>query len=220
MKWTYGTRNAWTALPLGLLLGLVLAALPGLAAAQDLGPDGRYRLSPGDSIQITVLEDPELDREVLLPPDGRISMPLAGTFNAAGQTTDGLQNLIRSRLRGKFVQPPSVTVSLRALADVVEDEDEIDLAAIYVLGEVTRPGRYEYEAEEPITVLEALSLAGGLGPFAARARIQVREVVAETETLRLFDYDAVEAGLLNTPRDLAELGDGAIIIVPERGLFE
>lgn len=211
----WGVRTAW------LLLGLLIAIMPSLVFAQDVGEDGRYRLRPGDTIQITVLEDPELDRQVLLPPDGRISMPLAGTFKAEGQTTDGLEATIRSRLRNKFVQPPNVTVSLTSLAEIdEEEEEEIEQAAVYVLGEVARPGRYEYDTETPIDVLQALSLAGGLGPFAARGRIQVREQSEDIQTLRLFDYDAVEDGLINTPRDLAALSDGAIVIVPERGLFE
>lgn len=220
MTMTEGIRKFRPLLPVWLLLGLLTVVLPCLTFAQELSEDGRYRLRPGDTIQITVLEDPELDSQVLLPPDGHISMPLVGTFRASGRTTDALQSVIRSRLRGKFVQLPNVTVSLLSLAEIDEEEETADLAVIYVLGEVTRPGRYEYDLEEPINVMNALTLAGGLGPFAARTRIQVREQIAQTETLRLFDYDAVEDGLINTARNLTALSDGAIIIVPERGLFE
>ncbi len=195
-------------------LGLV-----GTALAQSKSTEGPYRLQPGDVVTVSVLEDPELDRQVLLLPDGRISLPVAGTIVAAGQTPAGLERTIRSRLRGNFVKAPTITVSVISLAE--EDEEEAETREVFVLGEVASPGRFEYEAETPINVLKALSLAGGLGPFAARDRIQVRETAeGQAQTLRLFDYDAVEEGLINTARDLAVLADGAVIVVPERGLFD
>ncbi len=89
-----------------------------------------------------------------------------------------------------------------------------------MLGEVARPGFYQYDPAEPITVIKALALAGGIGPFAARERIQVRELVGETQVLRLFDYEAFEEGQIASSRDLEVLSDGAVIVVPERGLFE
>ncbi len=193
--------------------------LLGANVAQSQAVVERYVLQPGDVIAISVLEDPLLDRQILVAPDGRIALPLAGTIKAEGLTAEQLQRAVQKRLRKNFVERPNVTV---ALVSTVEEEDE--LREVYVLGEVTRPGRYEYDSEKSITVLQALTLAGGPGPFAATERIQVREVVSanapETETLRLFNYEAAQDGLLNTSRDLSALEDGAVIVVPERGLFE
>ena len=185
------------------------------ATAQEAQADP-YLLEPGDTIQVSVLEDPVLDRQVLILPDGQISLPAIGPLRAAGLSPASLEQVIRSALMANFVEPPTVTVSVITLAD--EDDEETN--EVFVLGEVGTPGRFEYEEDKPITVLKALSLAGGLGPFAARQRIQVRELVEGTEVLRIFDYDAVEDGLINTDRDLATLADGAVIVVPERGLFE
>ncbi|MEL6792603.1 MAG: SLBB domain-containing protein, partial [Pseudomonadota bacterium] len=130
--------------------------------------------------------------------------------------------MIRSRLRSTFVEAPNVTVSVVSVAAPIaeEEEEEIVTAEVYVLGEVASPGRYEYDSAEPITVIEALTLAGGLGPFAARARIQVRERVDGAEALRLFDYESFEEGRLASPADLTNLSDDAVIVVPERRLFE
>lgn len=200
----------------GLLFGVL--GIGNTALAQSSDKNEPYRLSPGDTILINVLEDPELDREVLILPDGRISMPIAGSMIAAGRTPVQLESIISKRLRKNFVRPPSITVSVGALAP--EDDEDEDLQEVFVLGEVASPGRFEYDAESPISVLKALSLAGGVGPFAARSRIQVREIREGTETLRLFDYDNAEDGLINTARDLDVLQDGAVIVVPERGLFE
>jgi len=169
-------------------------------------------------VSISVLEDPLLDRQTLIAPDGRIALPLAGSLKAEGHTPAQLQGMVRQRLRSHFVKPPTVTVSLVSLGTAAAEA--ILSREVYVLGEVKSPGLYKYDAETTITVLQALTLAGGLGPFAANGRIQVRETEGETQTLRLFDYEAVEDGLVNTPRDLQALGDGAIIVVPERGLFE
>ena len=210
-------RSARAALLIGFgLIWAILSAMTQEVLAQETPPP--YRLQPGDTILISVLEDPELDREVLILPDGRISLPVAGSLVAAGRTPVELQAAIRARLRSNFVKPPSVTVGVSSLAP--EDEDDANLNEVFVLGEVASPGRYEYDAEKPISVIKALSLAGGLGPFAARGRIQVREAEGQTERMRLFDYDSAEEGLLNTIRDLDPLQDGAVILVPERGLFE
>ncbi len=203
---------------IGLVLGLiVIAANPAARADEPVEP---YLLAPGDRLEVTVLEDPELNRQVLVLPDGKISLPIAGTMTAGGKTPDQVRNTIRARLAGNFIEPPNVTVSVTSLAEELAEEEDDELLSVYILGEVNRPGRYEYDSEEPINVLQALTFAGGPGIFAARHRIQVREMIEETETLRLFDYDAAEDGMLATNRDLATLSDGAIIVVPERGLFE
>lgn len=190
------------------------------AGAEQKGP---YLLRAGDTVEVIVLEDPELTRRALVRPDGKISLPIAGTLTAEGRSPEQLQSSIRSRLTSNFIEPPSVTVSLVgiALEEEIEEVEEVDdPREFYVVGEVARPGRFEYPSDKTISVLQALTVAGGLNAFAARKRIQVREVVEEGERVRLFNYEAVEDGSGINPDDLATLADGAIIIVPERGLFE
>lgn len=201
-------------------LGAFFAAILSVAA---LAQDGEfYRLVPGDVLEVTVLEDPDLGRQLLVRPDGRVSMPLAGTVMAQGRTPEQVQGTIRARLARNFVEPPTVTVAVVSVREELEDEEleEIVLNDVYVLGEVARPGRFEYPNDEPVTVLQALSLAGGVGPFAAIKRIQVRQVVDGIETVRLFNYEAVEDGASVSAADFEPLVDGAILIVPERGFLE
>ncbi|MEM7269368.1 MAG: polysaccharide biosynthesis/export family protein, partial [Pseudomonadota bacterium] len=174
-----GARRA--ALKLLTFFGLALMAHG--ASAQDDAVE-RYLVQPGDVLEITVLEDPALGRQVLVRPDGRISMPLAGTIQAGGRSPEAVEATVRARLGKNFVEPPTVTVALISLA--VDEEEEMDMLSLYVLGEVARPGKFELEAEEAVTILQALSLAGGLGAFAATERIQIREVIDEVETIRLF----------------------------------
>ncbi len=180
-----------------------------------------YTLQPGDIVEITVLEDSNLNRRVLVGPDGNIAMPLAGTIQAGGRTLAAMQNAIASRLRGQFVLPPSVTASLVALGPpggAGGAAAVVDLSTVYILGEVQRPGRYDYKAETPITVLQALALAGGPGVFAARSRIQVREPGDSGDTVHTFDYAAIENGRSAEAPPIVQ--NGAVIVVPEKGLFE
>ena len=192
---------------------ILILSVAGLAQAQTEAA-GDYTLAPGDQLDISVLEDPSLNRQVLVRPDGKISMPLAGTIEAAGRTPEEVQSLIRQRLAKDFIEPPTVTVSLLALGL----EEDILLPAFYVLGEVAQPGRFAFEEEKPVTVLQALALAGGPGVFAARKRIQIRRYGAEGSALQVFNYDAVEDGE-ELPPPLF-LQDGDVVIVPERGIFE
>lgn len=177
-----------------------------------------YLVQNGDRLEVTVLEDPGLNRTVLVRPDGRISLPLAGTVQAAGNSPEQVQAAIRRNLSSQFVQPPTVTVSVVALGEASAATSEVEgTASIYVIGEVARPGPLQIEL--PMDALRALAVAGGPGVFAARQRIQIRRQDADgTENVFLFDYDAIERGAV--PIDQIMLADGDVIVVPERRLFE
>lgn len=174
--------------------------------------DPNFRLGPGDVLLVNVLEDPTLDTEVLIRPDGLITVPLAGTVVAAGRTPEEVAAAIREQLASNFVEPPTVSVVLRALARLGEER----LLTIYVIGQVARPG--QILIEEPIGFLQALALAGGVGLFGKADEIQVRQVdEAGVERVLVLDYEAIEEGGV-VPRVI--LDDGDTILVPERGLFD
>lgn len=196
-----------------LLIGFAGAAV---AASHEVVEE--YLLGPGDVVDVVVLEDAALNRQALVRPDGKINLPLAGSITAAGRSPEAVAATIRARLANSFVEPPSVTVALVSRApEDADEEDEDKPRQVYVLGEVASPGLIQYDPERRINVLQALSMAGGPGPFAARTRIQVREADEAGESVRTFDYTSVETGGAS---DLAELADGAVIIVPERGFME
>lgn len=201
-----------------LAAGIVLAGVSGAKAADLID---KYVLGPGDIVNVIVLEDKEIGGQALVRPDGKITLPLAGVIRAAGRSPEEVAAVVRSRLASNFVEPPSVTVSLvgmaEASAEAMMEEEEAGPRELYVMGEVARPGRFEYNPEKRLNIMQALALAGGLGPFAARARIQVREVGDAGETVRTVDFNEIEMG---GAADLAELADGAVIVVPERGFME
>ena len=188
-----------------IIVGLVMLLAQG-AAAQE------YLLKPGDRITISVFEDPALNSTALIQPDGKISILLAGSLDAAGVSPAALQDQIQAKLAKDFIEPPTVSVALASLGAPETPP------SFYVLGEVGQPGLFTFDAEKPVTVLQALSLAGGPGVFAARERIQLRRYVDDQSgSIRLFDYDAVEDGEVLQPPLFIE--DGDVIVVPERGLF-
>ncbi|MEL6677093.1 MAG: polysaccharide biosynthesis/export family protein [Pseudomonadota bacterium] len=192
----------------------VLCLMAGAAVAQSA-----YLIQRGDRLGVQVLEDPGLNSQALVRPDGRISLPIVGAIRAAGRSPEQLSATVRDRLASNFRQPPNVTVSLLATAPeeiVLPEEEEVVTLRIFVLGEVARPGMMEIEEET--TALQALAMAGGLSRFAAEDRIQIRSTREDgQEILRIFDYEALLGGAVQSMPLI--LADGDVILVPERGLF-
>ena len=189
-----------------LLVALFLCAFLPHAFAQEA-------LRPGDSISVSVWQDPKLDRKVVVGPDGYIGFPLVGQIKASGLTPRALEDLLRSRLQKSYTGQLDVTV---AMADINKESEDETKPKVYISGEVLRPG--PYFVRPTINVMQALSLAGGLSPFAARQRIQLHRKIQGTDSIFLFDYNAYLSGA-NTA-DNIDLKPGDIIVVPERGLFE
>jgi polysaccharide biosynthesis/export protein len=173
---------------------------------------GAQALKPGDVISISVYQDPKLDRQVVIGPTGFISFPLAGQIRAGGLTPAQLEDVIKARLKDKFTEEPDVTVSLGAEKPLEEDLKP----RIFVTGEVIRPGFFVMRMKT--TVLQAISLAGGFGPYAAKRRIQVRRQINGTEVMYLFDYVDFHKG--RNVEDNIDLQPGDVVIIPERGIFE
>jgi polysaccharide export outer membrane protein len=190
-----------------MVMMLAVSAVATLAFAQS------EPLQPGDTLQISVFQDPKLDRQVVVGPDGMISFPLAGHIKAGGITTQALENLLRARLQKNYTGKLDITVSLAAVNPTEAAETK---PRVYISGEVLKPG--PYPTKPPITIAQAIALAGGLSPFAASRRIQVHRMVNGTDTVLVFDYKAFQAG--TQPSDNFTLQSGDTIIVPERGLLE
>jgi len=130
------------------------ADLPVIAWASDSVADLAYLLAPGDRIAVTVRTAPELSREVLIAPDGRIRLPLAGTVIAAARTADELALVLSEALASDLIDP-GVDVTL------IEPASQ----KIFVGGEVRAPGMFDLPGE--IDPLQAILMAGGLTRDAA-----------------------------------------------------
>lgn len=213
------TARLGTALAPALALrlwSLVAAAfvLAGLLAAPAAAQDG-YRLRSGDVLRIEVLEDASLNRAVLVAPDGRVSLPMAGALVAGGRTVEQVQADLAGRLAPNFAAPPTVFVSLERVAEpraATGGPAAKKLIGIYVMGEAAKPGRLEIEPQT--TVLQAFAQMGGFTKFAAKKRIQLRR---DGKTFPL-NYSAIEAG--TSTAGATQLQEGDVIVVPQRRLFE
>lgn len=192
-----------------VMLALVLLALLSSNATAQA-------LKSGDSLSITVLQDPKLDRTVVVDPRGEIAFPLAGHIRARGLTPLALENILKNKLKNNYKDDNlDITVAVLSAPKDIPEEDL--KPKVFITGEVIKPG--SYVVRQPTTLMQAIALAGGVGPYAAKNRIQVRRrAPGGDETIYMFNYRAYEAGL-----DLEgniRLRAGDVIIVPERRLFE
>ena len=169
---------------------------------------------PGDSLNISVWQDPKLNQTVVVGPDGTFGFPLAGHIRAAGRTPQQIERTLRQRLSKQYTGALDITVSL---AKVNQEQEALTQPKVYVTGEVQKPGAFPIDPPRT-TVMQALALAGGLSPFAAGERIQVHRQRRGIDSIFTFDYNAYESG--RKPAENIELHSGDVIVVPEKGLFE
>lgn len=173
-------------------------ALESPSAPAQSKKDG-YFLQAGDVIELLVWKEPDLSREILIGPDGFISIPLIGAVEAKNKTLDELRLEIKKRL-STVVNEPSVNISLRGVAG----------NKIFILGKVARPG--EYPLTQPVDVLQALSKAGGVTPFADASEIKIIRRTGQEQTVIRFNYNQVERG--KHLEQNVTLASGDTILVP------
>ena len=198
---------------LGLLAGLAMLIVGAASQAQS-----SYRLQPGDTVKIEVLEDPSLDRSALVLPDGTISFPFMGSLRVASRTVDQVARTLTDGLAPNFAARPTVVVSVGTLAEREIRAEEEEIIAVYAMGEIETAGRLE--VEPGTTILQFLAAAGGLTPFAAGSRIELHrtDAGAGRPQVFLFSYDGRGKGQRISPA--TPLAEGDVIVVPQRRLFE
>ena len=202
------------------LFSLLAAVWFGLMTVSPAMAQG-YGVRPGDTLKVEVVEDPTLDRSVLVGPDGRISVPQAGTFLVSGNRVETIAETIATMLTANFAAKPTVIVSLESLAVRVPVSNAPTVAAtisVYVLGEAAKSGRLALEPGT--TVLQAFAEMGGFAKFAATQRVLLRRTDAKTgvPATYLLNYPAIVAGTSTAGDTTLQAGD--VILIPQRGLFE
>jgi polysaccharide biosynthesis/export protein len=176
-----------------LCAGLFVPAL-----AQE-PPGGAYTVQPGDILEVSVWQEEDLQREVLVRPDGRFSFPLVGDIDATGKTVGDLRNEIAESLQ-KFIPDLVVTVTVK----------EILGNKIFVLGQVNNPGQFVVNPR--VDVMQALSMAGGTTPFAALNDIVILRRDGDTQSALRFAYKDVERGRSLEQNIILHSGD--VVVVP------
>lgn len=151
------------------------------AEAESTATVPEYRIGPEDVLEIFVWKEPDLQREVLVRPDGGISFPLAGDLPAAGKTPVEVQDELTQRLQN-YIPDAVVTVTVTKVAGY----------RIFVVGKVTNPG--QFVVGRYVNVLQALTLAGGLTPYASENRIKIYRKKGDREVTFPFHYSDVKKG--------------------------
>ena len=170
-------------------------------AAKPIGdfiPDRDYRVGPEDLLDITVWREDALKQQSLVRPDGGISFPLIGEVLAAGKTIEEVRDEIAKRLE-KFLPSPVVNVSIVRVAS----------NRIYIIGKVNKPG--DMPAGRFVDVLQALSMAGGLTPFAAENRIQILRREGSRQVSIPFNFGEIRRGIRMEQNILLQAGDTVLV---------
>jgi len=158
-----------------------------------------YSIAPEDVLIIDVWKEPEISRTVPVRRDGKISLPLLNDVQAAGLTPTQLGSEIVEKLRATVVHP-QVTVIVAQMSS----------QRIYILGQVARGGAYPLVPE--MTAVQALSIAGGLTPFAKRTKIYVMRIENGENKRFPINYKQVVSG--HKPEQNIQLKPGDTILVP------
>lgn len=195
MRWL----NAASALCLGFVL--FGCASQGLSA-EDLMPpvlDEVEALGRGDIIEIKVFREPDLNGVFRVGAEGDIEFPLIGRVAVNGQRPEEVAETIRARLSGDYLKNPQVTVLVR----------EQNSRKVHVFGQVAKAGTFPFRSG--MTVIEAITSAGGFGPVAAPNRTRVTRVIEGEK--RVFELAAGDIGEGKAVNFFLQPGD--IVFVPE-----
>jgi len=159
-------------------------------------------LGVGDVVEVRVYEEKELSGLFRIAADGSFQYPLVGQVPALGMTPGALSEHITERLKQGFLRNPQVTVFVK----------ESNSKKIFVLGEVQKPGTFAFE--NSMTVVQAITLAGGFRDLADKNRTVVTRVVDGTEKKFVVPVEAIGLGREQN----VQLQPGDIVFVPETWL--
>ncbi len=165
-----------------------------------ISPTEDYVIGPQDVLAINVWREPEISRTVPVRPDGMISLPLVGEMKASGLTPPELRDKVAQELKA-YLSNPEVAVIVQ----------QVNSQKFNIVGTVLRPG--SYPLAKPMTVLDAIALGGGFGPWAKVKKIYVlRRLEDGTRITIPFNYKKVVQGKKFYQN--VELEPGDTIVVP------
>jgi polysaccharide biosynthesis/export protein len=170
-----------------------------LLVSNAIAADPLYTIGPGDTLEISVWRDESLHRELTVPPDSVISLPLIGDIKVMGMTVSDLRRMITKKL-SDYIPDVTVTVILKTFGSL----------RAFVIGKVNKPGMYPIDLET--NVMQLLSMAGGLNPYASESSIHILRQAKGTTVKIPFNYSGVLKG-----RDLNQnitLQRGDVVVVP------
>ena len=201
--------NVMRVLTSWFLIAVLVAGATGCVGDQvnykvDMVAPSEFLLGPEDVLNVTIWKNQDLSREVVVRPDGMISMPLVGDIQATGLTANLLAKRIAERLT-EYLASPIVFVQVK----------DVNSYFIYVMGEVAKPGKYSLKSYA--NVMQGISLAGGFTPYAKKNKIKVLRVSADGSSGKHqveipVQYDEILKGNAVPGNFFLRIGD--VIVVP------
>jgi polysaccharide biosynthesis/export protein len=171
-----------------------------IVPAKPVVPPPDYVIGPDDVLQVLYWREKEVSAEVMVRPDGMISLPLLNDVKAAGLTPEQLRDAVNEGAKKYFQEDPSVTINIKT----------INSRKAFITGSVGKPGPYPLTS--PTTVLQLISMAGGLSEFAKQTKISVMRTENGRPVRYPFNYKDVANG--KNLRQNIELKPGDTVIVP------
>ncbi|MBV69862.1 MAG: polysaccharide biosynthesis protein [Myxococcales bacterium] len=159
-------------------------------------------LGPGDVVEVRVYQEKELSGLFRVGVDGLFSYPLVGELSAIGLTASQLALAITKNLKAGYLREPQVSVFVK----------EFNSKKVFVLGEVRKPGTFRYE--DKMTIVQAVTLAGGLKALAAKDRLILTRLVEGNEKKFVVPFERISQGRVSN----VFLQPGDIVFVPESWL--
>ena len=160
-----------------------------------------YILAPNDLVDIKVFQEDDLESKLRISRDGTITFPLIGQVRIGGRTPQQAARIIRDALARGYIINPQVTVNVLSFTKY----------RVTVLGQVQKPGSYDFPDREKLGLLEAIGLAGGYTRGASPSRVLVKRVAAGHERVFRVDAKAMASGRAPT----FEVIPGDVITVSE-----
>lgn len=184
----------------GILLGFLLVLSAFSTAYGEAEVDSGYEIQAGDVLFVSVWKEEDMQREVLVGPDGRISFPLAGDFTVRDLTVAKVRAELVAKI-GRYIPDPSISVSIIKVAG----------NKVYILGQVKKPG--EFIIDRQIDVMQALSMAGGMTPFANEKDIKILRRDSQTgkQSVMYFNYKRVSKGQKLEQNVILKSGDTVMV---------
>ena len=157
----------FSAILLAYTVSLVRAAAPASSLASS-----DYQLQPGDVVRVQVFQEPDLDRELRVSQDGQIALPMIGQVEVKNRALSAVEKNVRELYDRDYLVNPQVNITVLTYQK----------RAVNVMGAVNLPQAIEYPPEQTLTLLDAISRAGGFNRFADRKKVLLTRTFSDGRT--------------------------------------
>jgi len=165
---------------------------------------GDYQLQPGDVVRVQVFQEPDMERELRVSQDGQISLPMIGQIEVKGRTLSAVEKNVRDLYDRDYLVNPQVNITVLTYQK----------RTVNVMGAVNSPQAIEYPPEQTLTLIDAISRAGGFNRFADRKKVRLTRSSGEGRPPENFIINADQL-ISGTATERWVLLKDDVIFVPE-----